>query len=103
MKQKMKTKKNKEQKLFNTMMNHLTGALLLPLLIGLLFKIVVQGLFSVFTTNLAFNKYGSMYTPFDGTVDAICNGFTTICVIIAIPFFIKGIFLMKQYINITKK
>lgn len=99
----MKTKKNKEQKLFNTMMDHLVGALLLPPFIGFLFKIVVQGLFSVSTANLAFNRYGSMYTPFDGTVDTICNGFTTICVIIAIPFFMKGLFLMKKYIKITKK
>ena len=99
----MKKKINKEQRTFNAMMNHLVGSLMMPAFFGFLFNIVVKGLFSVSTANLAFNKYNSMYTPFDGTVDKICDGFTTICVIIAIPFFIKGLFLMKKYIKLTKK
>lgn len=100
---KTKKKINKEQRVFNAMMNHLFGSIMMPIFFSFIFSIVVQSIFSISTANLAFDKYNCMYTPFDGVVDKICNGFTTICVIIAIPFFIKGLFIMKKYIEITKK
>ena len=99
----MKKKISNEQRIFNRMMEHLIAPPMLVAFGSLLFNIVVQVPYSLLTANLAFNKYGSMYTPFDSVVENICSGFTTIAIIIAIPFFIKGLFLVNKYMNIIKK
>lgn len=99
----MKNKRKKEQRLFNKMMEHLIAPPILVIFGSILFNIIVQIPYTLLTTNLAFDKYNSMYIPFDITIEKICNGFTVLSIVIAMPFFIKGLFLMKKYMELTKK
>ena len=99
----MKKKITKEQRLFNRMMEHLVCPPLFVITGSILFNVIVQLPYSLLTADLAFSKYKSMYTPFDGTIENICDSFTIIATVVAIPFFIKGLFIMKKYMELTKK
>ena len=86
------------QKKFNQVLNHLIapiGALSIAKIFTLILNIFVA------IIGIPFAKDSVYVLPLDSFVDNLCSGFTTIAFIISVPFFIRGINILKKNVNIN--
>lgn len=92
--------KNMSQSRFNKIMNHLTvpfGAYAVACFIRL-----VLNIFAIIV-GLPFAKDSMYVLPLDNIVDSICNGVTWVLLITSIPFFIRGINLLRKSTSRKKR